>query len=148
MSRWIGRRFLITTAVVAALALPISALWAAAQRPALDSMLQGAKAKITEVSVQQAKGLLEGGTLFVDVRTGGEYAAGHLPGAMHLDRGMLEFQVETKVPDKTQAIVVYCKSGGRGSLATATLMEMGYTNVKNMAGGYLAWEKAGYPTVK
>ncbi|MBC8199271.1 MAG: hypothetical protein H8E80_04400 [Desulfobacteraceae bacterium] len=104
-----------------------------------------AKQNIVEVSVSDAKALLDkGGYIFLDVRTSKEFKMGHIPGAMHLARGLLEFKIAKKVPDKHANIIVYCKSGGRGSLATSTLGQMGY-NVKNMAGGWKAWIKAGYP---
>ncbi|NQT10465.1 MAG: rhodanese-like domain-containing protein [Desulfobacteraceae bacterium] len=108
-------------------------------------MVTTAKQNITEVSVSDAKALLDkGGYIFLDVRTSKEFKMGHIPGAMHLARGLLEFKIAKAVPDKNANIIVYCKSGGRGSLATYTLGQMGY-NVKNMDGGWKAWEKAGYP---
>ncbi|HUU41750.1 MAG TPA: rhodanese-like domain-containing protein, partial [Desulfatiglandales bacterium] len=66
-------------------------------------------------------------------------------GAMNIARGLLEFQIDKKVPDKDAKIIVYCKSGGRGGLAAYTLCRMGYRNVSNMAGGWMAWKKARYP---
>ena len=105
-----------------------------------------AKQNIVEVSVSDAKALLDkGGYIFLDVRTSKEFKMGHIPGAMHLARGLLEFKIAKKVPDKNANIIIYCKSGGRGSLATYTLGQMGYKSVKNMAGGWKAWTKAGYP---
>ena len=67
---------------------------------------------------------------------------GHVPGAMDIPRGLLEFKVGKKVPDKNAKIIVYCKKGGRGCLGMCTLCQMGYKNSKNMAGGWKAWEKA------
>ena len=145
-----GRRFFILVAVAAALTLPFTALWAQSnERPALKQMLAHTRTQITEISTADAKALMgTHGTVFVDVRSDAEWAGGHLPGAKHLDRGKLEFMVEKAIPDKGTPIVVYCKSGDRGALATRTLMEMGYTNVKNMAGGYVGWAKAGYKVAK
>lgn len=150
MNTRFGRRFFLSLALAALLALPAASLWARqADRPALGHMLASARSGITQITPAQAEALMaRGGTLFVDVRTMEEWRAGHLPGAKHLDRGKLEFMVERAVPDKSTPIVVYCKSGGRGALATQTLMEMGYTNVRNMAGGYAAWAKAGYKVAK
>jgi rhodanese-related sulfurtransferase len=68
-----------------------------------------------------------------------------IPGSIHLQRGLLEFKVDKKLPDKNATVIVYCKTGGRSSLATYTLVRMGYENVKNMDGGWKAWAKAGYP---
>jgi rhodanese-related sulfurtransferase len=112
---------------------------------AKDMMIE-AKKGICEVSVSEAKALLDkGGYVFLDCRTAKEYKMGHIPGAINLQRGLLEFKIGKKVPDKNTNIIMYCKSGGRGCLATCTLCKMGYKNTKNMAGGWKAWEKAGYP---
>jgi rhodanese-related sulfurtransferase len=109
-------------------------------------MVAEAKKDICEISVSEAKECLDkGGYIFLDCRTSKEYKMGHVPGAMNIPRGLLEFKIDKKIADKTANIVMYCKSGGRGCLATCTLCRMGYKNVKNMDGGWLAWEKAGYP---
>ncbi len=101
---------------------------------------------VTNVPVSVAKELLdEGGYIFLDVRTAKEFKMGHIPGAVHIERGLLEFMINNQVPDKNAQIVVYCKVGGRGSLAAHTLIRMGYKNVKNIEGGWVPWEKAGYP---
>jgi rhodanese-related sulfurtransferase len=105
-----------------------------------------AKKNICEISVSDAKARLDqGGYLFLDCRTAKEYKMGHVPGAMNIPRGLLEFKIDKKVPDKKTKMVMYCKTGGRGCLATCTLCRMGYKNVENMDGGWKAWEKAGYP---
>jgi rhodanese-related sulfurtransferase len=105
-----------------------------------------AKKQICEVSVSEAKDLFDkGGFVFLDCRTSKEFKMGHIPGAINVPRGLLEFKIDKKIPDKAAAIVMYCKTGGRGCLATCTLCKMGYTHVKNMDGGWMAWEKAGYP---
>ena len=101
---------------------------------------------ITTISVAEAKAMLDkGGSIFLDVREPKEYKSGHVPGAMNVPRGLLEFKIGTKISDKNASVVVYCKSGGRSALATYTLVRMGYKNVKNMDGGWKAWVKAGYP---
>ena len=111
-----------------------------------EEMVAEAKESICEVTVSEAKGLLdEGGHIFLDCREPKEYKMGHVPGAVNIPRGLLEFKVANKVPDKSTPIVMYCKSGGRGCLAACTLCRMGYEHVVNMDGGWLAWEKAGYP---
>jgi rhodanese-related sulfurtransferase len=109
-------------------------------------LVNEAKENICEITVAEAKEILDqGGYLFIDCREPKEYKMGHIPGAINVPRGLMEFKIGTTVPDKNEHIVVYCKSGGRGCLATCTLCRMGYTNVKNVDGGWLAWEKAGYP---
>jgi len=101
---------------------------------------------ITTISVAEAKAMLDkGGSIFLDVREPKEYKSGHVPGAMNVPRGLLEFKIGTKISDKNASVVVYCKTGGRSSLASYTLVRMGYKNVKNMDGGWKAWVKAGYP---
>lgn len=132
------------------LALSLSATLGAtgkAPSPALDQIFSNARAQIVEVVPAQAKAMLAktNKPLLVDVRTLEEFKAGALPGAMHLDRGKLEFLVEGKIVDKGKDILVYCQSGGRGTLATQTLEKMGYFNVRNIKGGFLAWKEAGYP---
>ena len=118
-------------------------------RPVLTKMLSSARAVITEITVDHANTLMaaDKNIVVVDVRTLEEFKAGHLAGAVHLDRGKLEFLAERKLKDKNLVIVLYCKSGGRGSLASETLEQMGYNNVKHVKGGFLAWQKAGYPVV-
>ena len=109
-------------------------------------MVKEAKANICEITVSEAKSLLDkGGYLFLDCREPKEFKMGHIPGAMNIPRGLMEFKIAKKIPNKNEPIVLYCKSGGRGCLATCTLCQMGYRNVKNMGGGWLAWEKSGYP---
>lgn len=105
-----------------------------------------AKKTITEISVVDAKKAFDkGGYTFVDCRTAKEYKMGHIPGAIHISRGVLEFKAGKMLPDKNANIIVNCKSGGRSALGTCTLCEMGYKNVKSLAGGWKAWVKAGYP---
>jgi rhodanese-related sulfurtransferase len=109
-------------------------------------MVAAAKAEITEITVADAKGLLDqGGYLFIDVREPNETAMGTIPGAVAIPRGLLEFRIAGEAPDKNGKIVVYCKSGGRSALATQTLGKMGYTAAVSMNGGWGAWEEAGYP---
>ena len=106
-----------------------------------------AKAQITEVSPQAVKADLDAGKAIVllDVRDSVEFDAGHLPKAVNISRGLLEFKVGRMLPDKNANIVVYCRTDARSALATAVLQEMGYVNVKNMLGAFKAWGLAGYP---
>lgn len=138
------RLFVLVLTLIATLAL--TAPMAAAKDMTAKDMVAEAKEGICEVSVSEAKALLDnGGYIFLDCREPKEFKMGHVPGAVNIPRGLLEFKIGKQVPDKNAKIVMYCKSGGRGCLATCTLCRMGYQNVKNMAGGWLAWEKAGYP---
>jgi rhodanese-related sulfurtransferase len=109
-------------------------------------LVNEANKHVTNVPVSLAKDLFdEGGYIFLDVRTAREFKMGHIPRAIHIERGLLEFKINNQIPDKNAQIVTYCKVGGRGSLAAHTLVRMGYTNVVNIEGGWVAWEKAGYP---
>ena len=136
--------FVFVLALIFGLALTVPT--AIAKDLTKGDMVAAAKATIVQVSVADAKALLDkGGYIFLDVRTAKEFKMGHIPGAVSLARGLLEFKIAKKVPDKNANIIICCKSGGRGSLATCTLCKMGYKNVKNMDGGWKAWTKAGYP---
>ena len=111
-----------------------------------DELVSEAKQTACEVPLPEAKALFEKGEyLFVDCRTEKEFKMGHVPGAMNIPRGLLEFKVNSKIEDKNAKIIMYCKTGGRSCLATCTLCRMGYQNVSSLDGGWKAWEKAGYP---
>jgi len=109
--------------------------------------VNAAKANITEVSAAQVKADLDAGKKFIllDVRSKEEFDAGHLPNAMNVSRGLLEFKIGQAIPDKNANIILYCRTGARSALATQVLNEMGYVNAKNMAGAFKAWGTAGYP---
>ena len=106
-----------------------------------------AKARIVEVTPQQVKADMDANKpiILLDVRDSEEFAAGHLPRAMNISRGLLEFKVGSMIPDKNANIVLYCRTDARSALATAVMQEMGYTNVRNMQGAFKAWGEAGYP---
>jgi len=126
--------------------LTLSAPMAIAKDMTAKDLVGEAKKNICEVSVVEAKASLDKGEyVFLDCRTKKEFKMGHIPGAINIPRGLLEFKIAKKVPDKNAKIVMYCKVGGRGCLATCTLCRMGYKNAVNMGGGWKAWEKAGYP---
>lgn len=106
-------------------------------------LVQAAKAVITEINIQQANDMLARGSIAIDVRELLEYETGHIPDSHHISRGMLEFMV-TNHPacqDKSVPIVVYCKSGGRSALASATMQQLGFTNVHSMLGGFDLWSE-------
>jgi rhodanese-related sulfurtransferase len=108
-------------------------------------LVANAKQKITEISVSDTKIGLS--TYFIlDVREPAEYEAGHLPNAINIPRGVLEFKINshpTFSGQENSAIIVYCLSGGRSALATETLQKLGYSQAVSMAGGYTAWTAAG-----
>lgn len=118
--------------------------------PGFLKIVQDAKTRVKECTVDDVKRRLDAGDAFtlVDVREDGEYAAGHLPGAVHIGKGVIERDIEKKVPDPATPLVLYCGGGFRSALAADALQKMGYTNVISMDGGWGGWNKAGYPTEK
>ena len=110
-----------------------------------QDMVAEAKQHITEVNVTTAKQLLaEGNIVVVDTREESEYAAGHLDDALLLPRGVVEFKIGSipELADKSKAVLIYCRTGGRSSLAAQTMQFLGYKNVLSMAGGFEAWQKS------
>ncbi|MBM3638650.1 MAG: molybdopterin-synthase adenylyltransferase MoeB [Actinobacteria bacterium] len=109
-------------------------------------LLAAAKSRITEIDTNAAADKLSaGGVSLLDVREPDEYDQGAIPGALHIPRGHLEAQVEAKLSDKNQAVVVYCAGGVRSAFAADTLQALGYTNVLSMAGGFGKWKDEGRP---
>lgn len=104
-----------------------------------------AKQTIREVDHTETNAALGSDTVILDVREPGEFEAGHLPGAVNVPRGVLEFKAAQHpvIQDSSKSIFLYCKTGGRSALATHTLMRMGYANVASIAGGFDAWADAG-----
>ena len=113
-------------------------------------LVAAAKARIQEVSLAQADAAILEADVLMDVREQDEFAAGHLPGAIHASRGMLEFKLSgnPELSSRDLKIVLYCKTSGRAALAACTLHDMGYLNVKSIAGGFDAWAAAGKPVAK
>ena len=109
-----------------------------------------AKTRVKECTVDDVITRQKAGDKFVlvDVREESEYAAGHAPGAMHLGKGVIERDVETKIPDPATPIVLYCGGGYRSALSADNLQKMGYTNVISMDGGWRAWTEKGLPVEK
>ena len=106
-------------------------------------LLAQAKTVITEVDTTDAASRIERGVIVLDVREPDEYEQGALPSALHIPRGHLEAQIETKIVDKSAPIVVYCAGGVRSAFAAKTLAELGYTDVVSMAGGFGKWKDEG-----
>jgi len=113
-------------------------------------LVAAAKSHVREVSVAEADQAIAEADVLVDVREADEFAAGHLAGAMHVSRGLLEFKFTANpvLQARDLKIVLYCKTSGRAALAASTLQEMGYQNVQSIAGGFDAWVGAGKPVVK
>jgi rhodanese-related sulfurtransferase len=113
-------------------------------------LVAAAKARVPEISVANADQAIREANVLVDVREADEFAVGHLPGAVHISRGMLEFRFQAMpaLQSRDIKIVLYCKTSGRAALAGAALLDMGYLNVQNIAGGFDAWVAAGKPVAK
>ena len=111
------------------------------------ALVDQSRARIRETDVQTiAERLRRGdGFVLVDVREESEWAKGHLPGAVHLGKGVIERDVEARVPDPATEVVLYCGGGYRSALAADALGQMGYTNVASMDGGFRGWKEAGLP---
>jgi rhodanese-related sulfurtransferase len=114
------------------------------------ALVNDAKKRVKETNVADVKRLMDAGEKFVlvDVREESEWAQGHLPGAIHLGKGIIERDVEQRVPDAGAKIILYCGGGFRSALAADNLQKMGYTNVESMDGGWKGWIGAGLPTQK
>ena len=113
-------------------------------------LVLAAKAQCTEISVNDAPDVIRSIDLIIDVREADEYAAGHLAGAIHIPRGLLEFKLSgtPALERRDVSVLLYCKTSGRSALAATTMQAMGYLNVMSMAGGYDAWVAEGEPVVK
>jgi phage shock protein E len=111
-----------------------------------EKLVAETKKRITEISPTEAAAKSKiGEALIVDVREKDEWDEEHIPDAIHLSRGTIEFDIEEKVPDQNAMIICHCGGGGRSALATESLQKMGYKNVRSMAGGFKAWKAAGLP---
>lgn len=113
-------------------------------------LVTAAKSRIQEIALTDTESAILDADVLIDVREADEYAAGHLPGAIHASRGMLEFKLSTTpaLSSRDLKIVLYCKTSGRAALAACALHDMGYLNVKSIAGGFDAWSAAGKPIAK
>ena len=115
----------------------------------INELVSHAKSKISEISVEEAENALSSADLIIDCRESEEFASGHIEGAVHASRGMLEFKL-SNIPDHTNRdlnIIIYCKSSGRAALSACSLLDMGYKNIKSISGGLDAWVAAGKPVV-
>ena len=115
--------------------------------PGFRKIVNDAKTRIREVTVDDVKAMLDRGEPFelVDTREESEFARGHLPRALHLSKGIIERDIENTIPDPATPIVLYCGGGFRSALAADNLQKMGYTNVLSMDGGWREWTEKLYP---
>ncbi|WP_313074391.1 rhodanese-like domain-containing protein [Melaminivora sp.] len=106
-----------------------------------------AKARVHELSVAEAAQAVAAADVLIDVREPDEYRQGHLPGAVNMPRGLLEFQLSSNpaCQNTDLNVLLYCKTSGRAALAACAMQDMGYRNVRSIAGGYDAWAAAGQP---
>ncbi len=151
------KRMLVLT-LAFAVALTMVGLTVAQDKPKVPTwqttpvkdMVAKAKAEIKKVTAADVKAAIDKQekAVILDVRDPDEYKAGHLPGAVHVSRGKLEFTIWDKVPDKDAKIYVYCLTAARSALATKTLNDLGYKNAVLMDAHFEEWVKAGYPVAR
>ena len=115
--------------------------------PGFLKLVDAARARVKKCTVIQAKARLDRGEVlhFLDVREDDEFVKDHAKDARHLGKGVIERDVETLIPNKEEAILLYCGGGYRSILAADALQQMGYRNVVSMDGGINGWRDAGYP---
>ena len=118
--------------------------------PRFLKIVDDARSRIRETNADSIKSRMDRGDKFilVDVREESEFAKDHLPGAIHMGKGVIERDVEGRVPDLNAEMVLYCGGGFRSALAADNLQKMGYTNVISMDGGIRDWREKGYPLTR
>jgi rhodanese-related sulfurtransferase len=118
--------------------------------PRFLKIVEDTRKRIREVTIDEVKAKLDRKEKFllIDVREESEYAADHLPGAVHLGKGIIERDVEARVPDQNTPMVLYCGGGFRSALAADNLQKMGYTQVLSMDGGIRGWREKGFSLTK
>jgi rhodanese-related sulfurtransferase len=114
------------------------------------NLVRDAKKRIKEEDYREVKKKIDSAhpLTLVDTREDSEWARGHIPGALHLSKGIIERDIEKKIPDKDAEIVLYCGGGYRSALAADNLQKMGYRNVISMDGGWRGWTESGFPVIK
>ncbi|HXR25553.1 MAG TPA: rhodanese-like domain-containing protein [Candidatus Binataceae bacterium] len=113
-------------------------------------LVDDAKKRIKQEDFRETKKRLDAGGKFIliDTREDSEWARGHIPGAIHLGRGIIERDIEKTIPDRDALVILYCGGGYRSALAADNLQKMGYRNVISMDGGWRGWTEAGFPVIK
>jgi rhodanese-related sulfurtransferase len=121
-----------------------------AEHKGFQDLVADAKKNITEISPTDAAAKAKSNidAVIVDVREKDEFNELHIPDAVHMSRGLIEYEIEEKFPDRNTTIICHCGGGGRSALAAESLQKMGYKNVRSMAGGFRAWKATGLPTAK
>ena len=121
-----------------------------AHNPGFLKLVNEAKSRVKETDIAGYKKMLADGSkpVLIDVREDSEWAAGHAAGAVHLGKGVIERDIETKVPEKGARLVLYCGGGFRSALAADALQQMGYSDVISLDGGWGAYQKSGLPIEK
>jgi rhodanese-related sulfurtransferase len=121
-----------------------------AHTPQFLKLVNDAKSRIKETNVADVKRRIDAGEKFhlVDVREESEWSKGYLPGAVYMGRGVIERDIEQKIPDTGATLILYCGGGFRSALVADNLQKMGYQNVESMDGGWKGWLAAGLPTAK
>jgi rhodanese-related sulfurtransferase len=112
------------------------------------ALVNDAKTRVKEIDIDGYQKLPREGHLLIDVREDNEWAAGHAQGAIHLGKGIIERDIESKVPDKSTTMVLYCGGGFRSALVADALQKMGYTGAISLDGGWRAWNAASLPVEK
>jgi len=107
-------------------------------------LVEAAKTHIHEINLQEADAAISAADVLIDVREADEFHTGHIPGAINIPRGLLEFKLsnEPELAQRDQKLVIYCKNSGRAALAACSLKEMGYLHVLSIQGGFEAWSAA------
>jgi len=118
--------------------------------PQFLKLVNEAKRHVKETNVEDVKRRMENGEKFllVDVREDNEWEKGHVPGAVHMGKGVIERDIEVQVPEATTKMILYCGGGFRSALVAENLQKMGYINVESMDGGWRGWVAAGLPAQK
>jgi rhodanese-related sulfurtransferase len=112
------------------------------------ALVNDAKSRVKQIDIEEYKKMPREGHLLIDTREDSEWAAGHAAGAIHLSKGIIERDIETKVPDKSATLVLYCGGGFRSALVADALQKMGYENPISLDGGWRAWNEAGLAVEK
>lgn len=115
--------------------------------PGFLKLVDDAKSRVKQVNIDQYQELQDGHVL-IDVREDHEWAEGHAKGAIHLSKGTIERDIESKIPDKSTTMVLYCGGGYRSALVADNLQKMGYKNAISLDGGWRGWNAAGLPVEK
>jgi rhodanese-related sulfurtransferase len=121
-----------------------------AHNPGFLKLVNDAKARVRQTDIEGYKKMVKAGLphVLVDTREESEWAAGHVAGAVHLSKGIIERDIETQAPDKDATLVLYCGGGFRSALAADNLRQMGYTNAISLDGGWKALKESGLPLDK